>query len=571
MKTTTGVITAELNDTYDYIIVGGGTAGSVLAARLSEEGNSTVLLLEAGGDYTENSIYHIPSAIGMFEHSDADWQFLTEPQEHSLKGMNDRRSYWAAGRVLGGGSVLNYLLYTRGLAADYNSWAEMGCDGWDFDSVLPYFLKSEDILASDLKNSEFHGKGGPIGVSDGKISDLHEYFIKAGIEAGFEHKDYNDMVGESVSSMLITTRKGMRSSTGLEYLGRINGRNNLHVAVNSFVTKLRLVNKKAKGVYVIRDGRKRLVTARREVVMSAGAINTPAILMHSGIGSKHHLEKVGIKAIVDLPVGQNLQNHFFALMKTTINQSLGITMENSRNWKTMLQYYLLNTGYMSSPGAEAMLFACSKKSPNKSCAPDLQILFFSTKYSFNMMGHREDIFKQLVGDNEGTDGLFLVVMGLNPKSRGTINITSSDPFDHPTIQPNYLSEEEDVNAILAGIRIGEKLLETKILRSIGASVEGMRFEFCSEHDFRSDSYWKCVIRQIGSTSFHASGTCKMGKESDSSTVVDPFLRVKGIKGLRVVDASVMPTLVSGNTNAPVVMIAEKAADMIRGKKPLKEN
>ena len=219
MKTMTDVTTAELNDTYDYIIVGGGTAGSVLAARLSEDRNSTVLLLEAGDDYTENAMYHIPSAVGMLQHSDADWQFYREPQDHSLKGMNGKRSCWSAGRVLGGGSVLNYLLYTRGLTADYNSWAEMGCDGWDFDSVLPYFLKSEDILVSDLKDSEFHGKGGPIGVSDGKISDLHDYFIKAGIEAGFEHKDYNDMVGESVSSMFITTRKGMRSSTGLEYLG----------------------------------------------------------------------------------------------------------------------------------------------------------------------------------------------------------------------------------------------------------------------------------------------------------------------------------------------------------------
>ena len=287
--------------------------------------------------------------------------------------------------------------------------------------------------------------------------------------------------------------------------------------------------------------------------------------MHSGIGSKHHLETVGIKAEVDLPVGQNLQNHFYALMKTTINQSLGITMENSRSWKTMLQYYILNTGYMSSPGVEVNIFACSKKSQNKPCVPDLQIIFFSAKYAFSIIGAREDIFKQMVGENEATDGFFFLVMGLNPKSRGTINITSSDSFDHPTIQPNYLSEEEDVNAILVGIRIGEKLLETRTLRSIRASVDGMRFEFCAAHEFRSDAYWKCVIHQIGYTTFHAAGTCKMGKEGDASTVVDPFLRVKGIKGLRVVDASVMPTIVSGVTNAPVVMIAEKAADMMKGK------
>ena len=560
---TPSIATKVLNDTYDYIIVGGGTAGAVLAARLSEDENVTVLVLEAGGDYTENPHYHIPFAAGSLQHSQADWAYYTEPQMHTCQGLKHKRNFWPSGRVLGGSSVLNFMVYSRGLAKDYDKWADLGCDGWSFKEVLPYFLKSENILIDELKESKFHGTGGPLGVSGSTITDLQQFYIKAGTEAGFENRDLNEMVGEGVSGAQLTIRKGIRSSTGLEFLEKAKGRKNLHIAVVSFVTKIKLENKRAVGVYVIRDNKKKPISSRGEVIVSAGAINSPKLLMHSGIGPSKILEELNIKTEADLPVGENLQNHFALIFNTKVNESLSITMNKAFGWKSLLEYQLFGSGYLSGPGAEAILLACSEGHGNKDCVPDLQIMFLSSYLSFNFIEAREDVFREYTKDVKDAEGFMMFINSLNPKSKGKLTLTSRDPYDAPKIEPNFLSSEEDLDSLIKGVKLAEKLVETETLKGIGASVESMRLNFCSAKTFRSDAYWRCVIQQVGLGLSHYTGTCKMGSTNDHTAVVDPQLRVKGIRGLRVVDASIMPNIVSGNTYAPVVMIAEKAADIIR--------
>lgn len=562
-NTLSSITTKSLNETYDFIIVGGGTAGSVLASRLTEDSNVTVLLLEAGGDYTENPLYHIPSTFGLLQHTAADWAYYTEPQEQACKGLKENKSFWPSGRVLGGSSVLNVMVYTRGLAKDYDKWAENGCDGWNYKEVFPYFLKSEDILIDELKDSKFHGKGGPLAVSDGRVTTLQDYYMRAAKDAGFQEKDYNEMEGEGIGKAQLTIRKGTRSSTGLEYLGPAKDRQNLHVAVNSFVTKVKIENKRAVGVYVIRDNKKRLITSRKEVIISAGAISTPTILMHSGIGPSTDLEKLKIAPEADLPVGENLHNNFALFFNVRINQSLSSNPNKISSLKSKMEYHLFQTGYLSVPSVEAYLLACSQNTGSRDCTPNLQFMFISMPLLFNIMEAREDIFHQYLEKGKNEDGFFVVIGILNPRSKGKVYLRSDDPFDYPKIQPNFLTSQEDVETILSGIRIAEKLIETDVMKSIGASVDDMRLEICGAHKFRSDEYWRCVIRHVGTGLSHYTGTCKMGSNSDPTVVVDPKLRVKGIEGLRVVDASVMPDLISGSTYAPVVMIAEKAADIIR--------
>ncbi|WAR12782.1 DHGL-like protein [Mya arenaria] len=559
------VVTETLDNEYDYIVVGAGSAGAVIASRLSEDVGSRILLLEAGGDYTTNASYHVPIQFFDLQKTSADWEYYTVPQKYSHQGMVEERSYWPRGRLLGGSSIFNSMQYTRGSRHDYDEWADMGCNGWSYEDVLPYFLKSEDMLIDDLKSSKYHNTGGYIGVSTGGVTPIADVYLKAGQEMGYKLNDYNGEIHQGWSPMQLTIRNGVRSSTSLEFLGRAKGRPNLHVGIHSLVTKIAFENKRATGVYAIRNGRKYFFKANKEVIVSAGAVNSPQLLMLSGIGPREHLEDLNIKVEADLPVGENLQDHMLIHMFSPITEDIGITRNKIDNWVTDLRYKMFGTGIKSIAGLDATSFFCTYDTKQKDCAADIQFMMYSGYMDENYLCFKDDVANAYLAPKPNLPGFSTVISLLDPRSVGTIRLKSDDPFEYPLIDPKYFSDNRDVDTYIKGIRLWEKYLATPAMKKIGATVNKMKLPFCKQHKFQSDDYWVCVVRHLAYTVYHPAGTCKMGRVDDPTSVVDPQLRVKGIKGLRVADASIMPNVISGNINAPVIMIGEKAADLIRGK------
>ncbi|XP_052257333.1 glucose dehydrogenase [FAD, quinone]-like [Dreissena polymorpha] len=347
---------------------------------------------------------------------------------------------------------------------------------------------------------------------------------------------------------------------------------NLHVSLQSFATKVQIdeSDKTAKGVYYIKDGRKHYVKARREIILSGGTINTPQLLLLSGIGPSSHLKEKNIPVIADLPVGQNLQDHLYIPLLSHINQSLSITRDGVESYWMKLLYALLGKGIYSTSSLDTSAFLHLEKANVGKRYPDIQMIFFATLFSVNVLNYEGHIASALLNSDANQHGFTTALCLTRPFSRGQITLKSNDPFDHPTIDPKFLEDERDVKTLIGGIRIWEKLMETPDMKALGVDIDRMKMPFCSNHKFRSDEYWECLIRHIGITEYHHSGTCKMGPIDDPRTVVDPELRVKGIKSLRVADASVFPNVTSGNTNAPSIMVGEKAADLIRGKDTVSE-
>ena len=562
---TASIVTEKLDDEYDYIVVGAGTAGSLVAARLSEDNHNKVLLLEAGSHYNEAAPkIHIPLHLFDFQHTRFDWEYYTIPQTVSCLGLKNNKGYWPRGRVLGGSNMINGVQYTRGSKYEFDEWARNGCTGWSYKDVLPYFLKSEDIRIDNLKSSVYHSTGGPLAVSSGLGTPLADLYMKAGKEMGYEITDYNGEDQEGFNFIQSNTRNGVRSSSALELLENTAERKNLHIAVESFVSKIEIVNKAATGVFVIRDGRKHFIKAAKEVILSAGAINSPQILMLSGIGPEKHLHDMGIPVKADLPVGQNLQDHEMVLMFTKINSSIGITENVRESLWTRIKYSIFGKGPLSTSSLDGNGFFYADPSKRGKGSADIQFIFLSINPDTNFYNFRDDVAKELMAKHPNEDGFMTAVITTHPKSTGTITLSSRDPFDYPLLDPQYLADQSDIQNFISAIRIWEKFIETPTMQGLGAKVDRMKLSFCSHHRFRSDAYWECVTRHLAVTVYHHSGTCKMGDENDKTAVVDPDLRVKGIKGLRVVDASIFPNVTSGNTNAPVVMVAEKISDVIRG-------
>ena len=461
--------------------------------------------------------------------------------------------------------MLNGMQYTRGSRFDYDEWELNGCTGWSYKDVLPYFMKSEDIQIDELKSSEYHSSGGPIAVTHGITTSLGELYMQAGQEAGYPlTQDYNGENQEGFSHMQATIRNGVRSSTSVEFLGNTADRKNLHIAVDSHVAKVEIEKKRATGVYVIRDNRKHFIRARKEVVVSAGAIGSPQLLMLSGVGPRQHLESFGIDVKADLPVGKNLQDHLMVVFFTKINSSISLTQNHLDNWWTKLQYQLFGSGVLGNTLLDTNGFFYSDETKRGNSNVDIQFNFVSMLPDTNLLSYKEKVVTEQMAKTPNDNGFLTFVMPLHEKSRGTITLRSTDPFDYPIIDPEYLTDQRDIDDFIAALRIWERFIETPTMQKLGATVEHAKISFCSKHEFRSDAFWECVVRHLAVTDFHACCTCKMGGKADTSAVVDPQLRVRGIKGLRVVDASVIPNVTSGNTNAPVIMIAEKASDMIRG-------
>ncbi len=521
---------------YDYIIVGAGSAGCVLANRLTEDPQTSVLLLEAGGPDKKSEI-HIPAAFSKLFRTPLDWEYYTEAEPN----MANRKLYWPRGKMLGGSSSINAMIYIRGHRHDYDSWRDEGNEGWGYADVLPYFKKAEN---QERGADEYHGVGGPLNVCDRRYTNPLSYtFVEACKELGIPaNPDFNGAVNEGTGIYQTTQKNGERWSTVNAYLKPALGRSNLTVLPNTQVSRVQIENGRATGVAYMKDGKVETERANREVLVCGGAINSPQILMLSGIGPADHLKSMGIEVLLDLPgVGENLQDHVVA--GAVYQSTKPISLNDAEKLGNILNYMLFKKGPFTSTVAESGAFI---KTQDGLAAPDIQYhfapAFFKDHGATKLPGH----------------GFTIAPTLLHPRSRGRILLHSNDPFEHAAIHANYLNEEEDIRSLLAGVKLAHELAHSKAFAPfLGTEMDPPSWKL-GENEMLE------VIRQTGETIYHPTSTCKMG--SDSMAVVDSQLRVRGIEGLRVIDASVMPNVVGGNTNAPTIMIAEKAADLI--KKPL---
>jgi choline dehydrogenase-like flavoprotein len=562
----------RLESNYDFIIVGSGSAGAVIANRLSEIENWKILLLEAGGDPSVTS--EIPALVFSTVGSSSDWAYKAEPEENICQGMADKQCHLSGGKVLGGSSTINAMLYVRGHRRDYDNWASSGNVGWSYDDVLPYFKKSEDIQVAikDDNASKLHGTSGLLTIERfGDIDPLKSVLIDAWQEMGYKYlENGEETVG--VMKSFGTLRQGTRCSTAKAFLSPNKEKRNLHVSKFSHVTKILIDSdtKIAYGVQFKTGNNIKTVKASKEIILSAGSINSPQLLMLSGIGPREHLQEIGIEPFIkDLPVGHNLQDHF-------IHYGVAFSLDKSKRQPIPPQIILDATyaiftgkkGPFSAIGVtDVLAFISTENDPDY---PDIEFHHIHIPYNDSYLipefvkvaGFSPKTAKSYIDLGHMSDVIIVIPTLLRPKSTGTILLKSSDPFDKPRIFTHYLSDREDVEKMLKAVEYANKLAETNVMKFLKAEVEKLKYENC-DSVFGSKAYWECSLRNVGSTIHHPVGTCKMGPDDDPEAVVDPELKVKGIKGLRVADASIMPTIISGNTNAAVVMIGEKVSDLLK--------
>jgi choline dehydrogenase len=523
----------------DYVVVGAGSAGCVVASRLSETA-ATVTLLEAGPRDT-NPWIHIPAGmLKLRNHPVINWNYNAA----AGPGSAGRSIYWPRGKTLGGSSSINGMLYVRGHPADFDGWAQMGCRGWSFDDVLPFFRKSEDYGPGD---PAVRGKGGVLRVEDYRtILPLTHSFVDAAKAAGFPYnKDLNGAEHEGVGYSQMTRNGRYRGSTARTFLAAAKGRPNLRVETNSLATRLLFEGKRCVGVAFRQNGADREIRAKREVILCGGAVNSPHLLQISGVGPAEHLQSIGVDVVHHLRgVGGNLQDHYVSRISHRVKGAVSINRlaRGVRLVGEVARFFLLGNGALTFGVTSAQVFT---KSREGLASPDLQLLFTPASYD-----------RAVFGQLEQEDGMTVAICPVRPDSRGTIMAGSADPFASPVITPNYLSAASDGRVLLAGMRFTRKIFAQAPMAQY--SVE----ETLPGPDVESDDALLDHCRHFGTTIFHPVGTCRMG-EDDSVAVVDSRLRVHGIGGLRVIDASVMPTLTTGNTNAPTIMIGEKGAAMIR--------
>lgn len=530
---------ADQSSTYDYIVVGAGSAGCVLAARLSEDPSMRVLLLEAGGK--DDSMWiHMPVGFSkLLNHKGYNWCFATEPEDN-VKG---RSIPIPRGKTLGGSSSINGMLYVRGQSLDYDTWSQLGNRGWSWESVLPYFRKSEHY---EGQSDDTRGKSGPLNVVE--MYERHELldaFIDAGEGEGWKRNpDYNNGDQEGFGYYQCTQKDGKRWSTAKAFLEPARSRPNLHVETNAQATGLLFEGKRCVGVAYVQNGARREARCAGEVVLAAGAVQSPQILELSGIGQPERLKGLGIEVRHALPgVGENYRDHYATRMNWRVK--LPITLnEQTRGvnfLKELVKYYTTGRGILTFTAG--IVYGFVKTRPELA-SPDIQ-------YHFAHASYATAADRKL--DRE--PGMTVAVCQLRPESKGSIHVKSADPLAAPAIRPNFLAEEGDRETLIAGMKIARRIIENPRMDKYRA------FEMNPGPACQSDADWLDWARINGQTVYHPIGTCKMG--SDPMAVVDDQLRVHGIDGLRVVDASIMPTLVSGNTNAAAIMIGEKGADMIK--------
>jgi choline dehydrogenase-like flavoprotein len=525
----------------DYIIIGGGSAGCVLAARLSET-EASVLLLEAGPRDTDKYI-HMPVGFAFMTGGPLTWGYETAPLRHA----NNRTAVYPQARVLGGGSSINAEIYTRGCPEDYDAWAtEYGCKGWAAKDLQPYFLKSEGNTRLGGKD---HGIDGPLAVSDVPPNVVSRAYVQGCMEVGMPfNADFNSGKQEGAGFYQTTTKNGRRCSAAVGYLRPVMHRKNLTVKTNIFVNRI-LINKgRATGVEVIEGGQVRQISAAREVILTAGAIGSPKLLMLSGIGPAGHLRDVGINVQHDLPgVGQNFHDHFSTDVTWVLNGPHSYDKYKKLHWKVMagIEYYAFGSGPVASNIVEAGAFWWGNRAQEKT--PDLQFHFLAGAG-----------VEKGVGDVPGGNGATCNAYFNRPRSRGSVTLRSSNPVDAPIVDPNSFAEPYDLERHIEAIKITQAVGQTRAMRKYVAS------EYFPGEACKTKKDYIELSRASARSSYHPVGTCKMGGARDEMAVVDLQCRLHGVEALRVCDSSIMPRIVSSNTNAPTIAMAEKAADLIRG-------
>ncbi|XP_069685881.1 glucose dehydrogenase [FAD, quinone]-like [Periplaneta americana] len=547
-------------DEYDFIIVGAGPAGCVLANRLSEIADWEILLIEAGGE--EPGISKVPSLMAHTWNSRLNWHYESEPHPSICNG---EPCFFSTGKGLGGGSVHNDMIYYRGLWDFYDRWEATGAEGWGYNDVLQYYKKFENNLDSPYnQDKEFHSTGGPQAVSRLPYTDKNvRPLIEAFKELGYPERDLNGRNQTGVMEIQYFQKNGVRQSSGTSYLHPIrNKRPNLTIVTNVRVTQI-IINsdKRAEGVRFVGEKDRSIsgkLRARKEVILSAGAINSPQILMLSGIGPRKTLESLRIKVVEDLKVGYNFQNHM---------GSSGISIKLSEQQKTtksdvgvftdILQYSVSHNGPLSGQGTSQVLAVINSLN-NTNETPDIAVFFGAEETLLNEK-YSSDALSPLCY----YDRAVILIENLKPKFIGRIDINTTDPFAQPLIYPWKSAGEDNNDVFISGYKVIEKLFNTKALKQLNITIDPKPRELCRHLEFLSDSYYECLVVQYGDFFNHFSGSCKMGSKDDDSAVVDPRLKVRNVHGLRVVDCSIIPILGTGNTNAVTLMIGEKGADLIK--------
>lgn len=523
---------------YDYIVVGGGSAGCALAARLSEAPDVKVLLLEAGPQDT-NPFIHMPVGFYKMTSGPLTWGLKTAPQRHAM----NREIPYAQARVLGGGGSINAEVFTRGCPQDYDAWAnEFGCDGWSFADVLPLFLRSED---NDTLSGPYHGIGGPLGVSNPTPHRITQAFVQACQQLGMPYNpDFNGPRQEGAGAYQTTTRNARRCSAAAGYLRPARSRPNLFVRTGAQISRIVVERRRATGVELVESGRPTIIRAAREVLITSGAIGSPKLMLMSGMGPADELRALGIDVVADIPaVGRNLHDHYGIDIVYELSGPHSFDKYAKPHWMLWagLEYALFRKGPVASNIVEGGAFWYADKSEP---TPDLQFHFLIGA------GVEEGVPKISSGS-----GVTLNSYTVRPHARGSVRLRSSNPADLPIVDPNFLGDERDLETSTEGVRISREIFRQSAL------AKYIRKEHFPGEGIATRGELENYARQFGRTSYHPVGTCRMG--GDEASVVDPQLRVRGIEGLRICDSSVMPRLVSSNTNAPSIVIAEKASELIR--------